>query len=291
MDIVNTRTKGFLATVVSATFFGFIPLMVKVVCSGGGNPLAAAFYLFALSLPALYIYLKVKKIPMRITKTQLRDIILITVLGYGGTTLILFSSYNYIPLGMATTIHFTYPVFTILGCVIFLREKIKKMKVLAVALSFGGILFFYNADGSVSLPGMALAFASGMTYAFYTIYLRESSLKDMDSVKLIFCLNTVGAVMMGAVALIAGDFTVGLTPTAWAVAVFLAVSASFIGVLGYQVGVKCIGPQNTAILSTFEPITSVILGILVYQESFSLRTLLGCLCILSSVVIVAKMKD
>ena len=126
---------------------------------------------------------------------------------------------------------------------IFLHEKIKKMKVLAVALSFGGILFFYNADGSVSLPGMALAFASGMTYAFYTIYLRESSLKD------------------------------------------------FIGVLGYQVGVKCIGPQNTAILSTFEPITSVILGILVYQESFSLRTLLGCLCILSSVIIVAKMKE
>lgn len=126
MDRVNTRTKGFLATVVSATFFGFIPLMVKVVCSGGGNTLAAAFYRFALSLPALYIYLKVKKIPMRITKTQLRDIVLITVLGYGGTTLILFSSYNYIPLGMATTIHFTYPVFTILGCVIFLHEKIKK---------------------------------------------------------------------------------------------------------------------------------------------------------------------
>lgn len=288
---MNTRTKGFLATVVSATFFGFIPLMVKVVCSGRGNTLAAAFYRFALSLPALYIYLKVKKIPMRITKTQLRDIVLITVLGYGGTTLILFSSYNYIPLGMATTIHFTYPVFTILGCVIFLHEKIKKMKVFAVALSFCGILFFYNADGSVSLPGMALAFASGMTYAFYTIYLRESSLKDMDSVKLIFCLNTVGAAMMGAVALIAGDFTVGLTPAAWAVAVFLAVSASFIGVLGYQVGVKCIGPQNTAILSTFEPITSVILGILVYQESFSLRTLLGCLCILSSVIIVAKMKE
>ena len=117
---------------------------------------------------------------------------------------------------MATTIHFTYPVFTILGCVIFLHEKIKKMKVLAVALSFSGILFFYNPDGSVSLPGMALAFVSGMTYAFYTIYLRESSLKDMDSVKLIFYLNTAGAVMMLIMALAAGDFTVGLTPAAWA---------------------------------------------------------------------------
>lgn len=288
---MDTRTKGFLATVVSATFFGFIPLMVKVVCSGGGNTLAAAFYRFALSLPALYIYLRCKKIPMGITKKQLVDIILITLLGYGGTTVFLFTSYNYIPLGMATTIHFTYPVFTILGCVIFLREKIRKMKVLAVVLSFGGILFFYNGDGSVSLLGMALAFVSGMTYAFYTIYLRESSLKDMDSVKLIFYLNSVGAVMMLVMSLATGDFTVGLTPVAWAVAAFLAVSASFIGVLGYQVGVKCIGPQNTSILSTFEPITSVIIGVLVYQEGFTVRTLLGCLCILSSVIIVAKMKE
>ena len=288
---MDTRTKGFLATVISATFFGFIPLMVKVVCSGGGNTLAAAFYRFALSLPVLYIHLKCKKIPIGITKTQLRDIVLITVLGYGGTTLILFSSYNYIPLGMATTIHFTYPVFTILGCLLFLHEKVVPAKVVAVALSFGGILFFYNADGSVSALGVALAFVSGMTYAFYTIYLRESSLKDMDSVKLIFCLNTVGAVMMGAVALITGDFTVGLTPTAWTVAAFLAVSASFIGVLGYQLGVKYIGPQNTSILSTFEPITSVIVGVLVYSEGFSLRTLLGCLCILSSVIIVAKIKE
>ena len=288
---MNMRTKGFLATVVSATFFGFIPLMVKIVCSGGGNTLAAAFYRFALSLPVLYIYLKCKKIPMGITKTQLRDIVLITVLGYGGTTLILFSSYNYIPLGMATTIHFTYPVFTILGCLIILHEKVRVSKIAAVALSFSGILFFYNADGSVSALGVALAFVSGMTYAFYTIYLRESSLKDMDSVKLIFCLNTVGAVMMGAVALITGDFTASLTQAAWAVAIFLAVSASFIGVLGYQIGVKYIGPQNTSILSTFEPITSVIVGVLVYNEGFSMRTLLGCLCILSSVIIVAKIKE
>ena len=288
---MDTRTKGFLATVVSATFFGFIPLMVKVVCSGGGNTLAAAFYRFALSLPVLYIYLRCKKVPMGITKKQLLDIILITLLGYGGTTVFLFTSYNYIPLGMATTIHFTYPVFTILGCVIFLHEKIRKMKVLAVVLSFGGILFFYNGDGSVSLLGMALAFVSGMTYAFYTIYLRESSLKDMDSVKLIFYLNSVGAVMMLVMSLVTGDFTVDLTPVAWAVAAFLAVSASFIGVLGYQVGVKCIGPQNTSILSTFEPITSVIIGVLVYQEGFTVRTLLGCLCILSSVIIVAKMKE
>lgn len=263
MDRVNTRTKGFLATVVSATFFGFIPLMVKVVCSGGGNTLAAAFYSFCpVFAGTLYLFKSEKNSdedhenaasgyrPDYRTGLRRDDLDSVFVLQLHTA----WNGDNH-PLHLSGLHNFGMRDFPAL--------KNQKMKVLAVALSFGGILFFYNADGSVSLPGMALAFASGMTYAFYTIYLRESSLKDMDSVKLIFCLNTVGAAMMGAVALIAGDFTVGLTPAAWAVAVFLAVSASFIGVLGYQVGVKCIGPQNTAILSTFEPITSVILGILV----------------------------
>ncbi len=288
---MSSNTKGVLATVISATFFGFIPLMVKVISNGGGSTIGAAFYRFALSLPVLFIYLKCKKIPFAITKRQFIDIVLITVLGYAGTTAFLFSSYAFIPQGMATTIHFTYPVFTILGCLIFLREKVKPAKLLAVALSFSGILFFYDASGSVKLFGIAIAFVSGMTYAFYSIYLRESSLRGMNSIKLIFYLNCVGTVMMLVIQLIMGNFTLRLTPLAWGVAIFLAVTASFIGVLGYQIGVKCIGPENASILSTFEPITSVILGILVYHESFSLRTLFGCLCILSSVVIVAKMKE
>ncbi len=291
MVIVETKTKGFLATVISATFFGFMPLMVKVICSCGGNTLAAAFYRFFLSLPALYIYLRVKKISLDLSKRELKDIVLITLFGYGGTTILLFSSYAYIPLGMATTIHFTYPVFTIMGCLIFLHEKANPAKLVAVALSFGGILFFYDGDGSVSVPGMAMAFISGMTYAFYTIYLRKSSLKEMNTMKLIFYLNTAGAVMMFVMSLATGDFTVDLTVTGWAVATFMAISGSFIGVFGYQSGVKYIGPQNTSILSTFEPITSVIVGVLVYNEGFSMRTLLGCLCILSSVIIVAKIKE
>ena len=84
---------------------------------------------------------------------------------------------------------------------------------------------------------------------------------------------------------------IDMTPKAWLVAFVFASLASFIGVLGFQEGVKNIGPETTVILSTFEPITSVIVGVLVYQESFSFKTLVGCICILASVIIVAKMKE
>lgn len=288
---MNTRSKGLLATMISAVFFGFIPLFVKTICAGGGNSVSAAFYRFFLSVPVLYIYLKAQGISMRITRTEFAKIALITIFGYGGTAVLLFSSYNFIPSGMSTTIHFMYPVFTILGCMIFFKEKVSPLKLLCVALCFGGILLFYNGESGGSVLGMALSFLSGVTYAFYTIYLEKSGLQKMENLKLIFYMNTVAAAMILVMALLTAQFTLRLTPLAWGTAVFFATATSLIGVLGYQIGVKCIGPQNAAILSTFEPITSVIVGVLVYREAFSVRTLLGCLCVLSAVVIVAKMKE
>ena len=288
---MNTRTKGLLATMISAVFFGFIPLFVKTICAGGGNSVSAAFYRFFLSVPILYIYLKAQGISMRITRTEFAKIALITIFGYGGTAVLLFSSYNFIPSGMSTTIHFMYPVFTILGCMIFFKEKVSPLKLLCVALCFGGILLFYNGESGGSVLGMALSFLSGVTYAFYTIYLEKSGLQKMENLKLIFYMNTVAAAMILVMALLTAQFTLRLTPLAWGTAVFFATATSLIGVLGYQIGIKCIGPQNAAILSTFEPITSVIVGVLVYREAFSARTLLGCLCVLSAVVIVAKMKE
>lgn len=288
---MNTRTKGLLATMISAVFFGFIPLFVKTICAGGGNSVSAAFYRFFLSVPVLYIYLKAQGISMRVTRTEFAKIALITIFGYGGTAVLLFSSYNFIPSGMSTTIHFMYPVFTILGCMIFFKEKVSPLKLLCVALCFGGILLFYNGESGGSVLGMALSFLSGVTYAFYTIYLEKSGLQKMENLKLIFYMNTVAAAMILVMALLTAQFTLRLTPLAWGTAAFFATATSLIGVLGYQIGVKCIGPQNAAILSTFEPITSVIVGVLVYREAFSARTLLGCLCVLSAVVIVAKMKE
>ncbi len=152
---------------------------------------------------------------------------------------------------------------------------------------------FYNnsGDGGSNIMGMGLAVLSGMTYAFYTIYLDKSGLQEMGSLKLIFYMNMVAAVMIFITASAAGELSLELTPLAWGTAIFFAAATSFIGALGYQIGVRYIGPQNAAILSTFEPITSLIVGAAVYNEGFGLRTLLGCVCILSSVVIVAKMED
>lgn len=66
---------------------------------------------------------------------------------------------------------------------------------------------------------------------------------------------------------------------------------SIIGVGFFQYGVQYVGAQDAAILSTFEPVTSMIVGILVLHESASLSSMAGCILILISVTATAFAKS
>lgn len=76
-------------------------------------------------MPILYIMLKTNKsVSIKITKEELKKLALVATIGYVGTGMLLFLSYNYVPTGMATTIHFIYPILVITGCVVFYKERI-----------------------------------------------------------------------------------------------------------------------------------------------------------------------
>lgn len=282
-----------MLVILSAVVFGIIPVFVRSVNACGSNSIMTSFLRFALSLIPLYLSVRAKKTDLHITKSEAAQILLIAVCGFGGTSVLLFLSYNYIPSGMATTIHFVYPVFVILGSILFLKQKISRLKLLCVALCFGGILLFYGGggDGSVQPLGLFFAFASGVTYSFYIVYLDFSGLAKMEPTKMIFYMNAFSALMVGSVAAATGSFTLDIELKGWLVALLMAICVSFLAVRSFQMGVRLIGPQNAAILSTFEPITSLVVGVLVYQEALTLTGLASCALILSSVVITARMEE
>ncbi len=287
---MNDKVRGIGATLLSAVYFGFVPLLMKTVYAGGGNSFTAAFLRFALSIPVLFIVLRIKGTDLRITREELKHFLIITAFGYAGTTLLVFTAYNYIPTGMTTTIHFLYPTFTVAGLMIFYREKIKASKIFCVILCLIGIVMFYNGgEGHASLVGILLALCSSMTYAFYTIFLGKSEvLREIEPMKRLFYMHIIGAVIMLAIGVVSGNLNFHMTPLSWGVMALTANLTAFVGALLYQIGVKYIGAESTAMLSTFEPITSVIVGILVYGEPMTLRIFIGCAAIIASTLIIAK---
>lgn len=81
-----------------------------------------------------------------------------------------------------------------------------------------------------------------------------------------------------------------LTPKALFYTLNLSIWSSFVAVVLFFNGLKRIGPGNASLLSTLEPLTGVVVGVLVLHETLDLKSLLAMLLILGSVFTVVQHK-
>lgn len=285
---MHRKYAGYVAVIISGIIFGSMPLLAKIVFNNGGNPINLVFWRFFIAIFPLYMIVKRNKnISLMITKMELKQLIILSVFGYCATTVTLFLSYNYISTGMATTLHFVYPIFVILGYSFFYKERINLVKLLSVVLCTIGIFLLYDGSVSVSIFGILLAFLSGVIYAFYVLYIDKSGLKTMNPIKLTLYLSIIGSVVMLIFSLASGSFTLKLNLTGWIFTFILSILVALGGVSLLSVGIKLIGPQSSSILSTLEPITSVVIGSLVFGEELGARGIVACGLILVAVVLIA----
>ncbi len=160
--------KGSVYAVISAIIFGCMPIVAKYLYAEGCNPVSLVVYRYSLALPVLLILAlreqgkdererKAAGEPskrdsgMRITMSQLRQFIILST-GFSLTPILLFSSYNYISSGSATTIHFSYPVLVILASVFIFKEKATWTKIASVVFCVIGLVLFMNRGRRTERP-------------------------------------------------------------------------------------------------------------------------------------------
>jgi len=282
------KTRGIIFTMLSAVIFGFTPILARIAYDGGSNGVTMAFLRSVLSLPVLIGILKYKGLSLKPTPQQFRNIVLAGGVGSALATILLYSSYKYIPVGMATTLHFVYPLLVALLCVFFLRERLDVWKIAALVAGTAGVAFFMERGSSAGILGVVLALASGVVFAFHVFWVDRSGLKNMYYYQLVFYLCICIAVVSGVFGTATGMLTFRLTPKAWLYSLLVSLFVSVAGLSMFQLGIRYIGATSASILSTLEPITSVVLGILVLGESVSPLKLTGCALILVSVICIAR---
>lgn len=283
MDSLH-RGKGVLCALLAGFIYGFTPILTRLTYDGGNNGVNMTFLRGLLALPVLFVLVRAHGEDMRLTAQQVRAALLCG-LGSAATTVALYMSYSYTSVGMATTLHFIYPVLIVVAGLLFFREKLGRGKAIALALAVVGVFCFMEA-GSASFEGYALALSSAVTFCIYLMIMERSSLSTLFYFKLSFYLSLVTSAITGLFGAATGNITFAMTPQAWGLIVIIALCASVGALPLMQVAVRNLGAATTGILSTFEPITSIVLGILVLGESLTPVKAIGCLLILSSVVLI-----
>ena len=198
---------------------------------------------------------------------------------------LLFSSYRYLASGMAAVFHFAYPVIVVLGGLL-LREQVKKRALFCALLCSLGIALLIDPRGAIDPLGVTLALSSGVTYAVYILLLGHFRHREVSGFRLSFYMAFISSVCTLPLCLITHQFRLPQTVGGWGVAIFFSLTLCVGAVVLFQKGTFLIGAQRAAILSTFEPITSIFAGILFLHETLTLRILLGSsLTLLASVLI------
>lgn len=279
--------KGYIYIALSAIIFGLMPLLTKIIIARGATSLTIPFFRVFYVTIVLFFVLKIKKIDLHLEKRDLLSVILTSIFGSGITIIILNESYNYVDTGIATSLHFLYPLFVAILCCFFYGEKIKKKQIISLSFALIGIICFMS-KGNGSLFGYLLAIASGLTYAYYLVKMDKTGLVKMNALKLSFYLALFTTIEIFTMNLFMQEVVFKMDALSYGLLLVLALSSSFLATVLLQKGVLLLGSTRASFICLLEPVTSMIVGILWLNEAFTFNKGLGGLAIIVSLIIFLK---
>lgn len=279
--------KGYIYTALSAIIFGLMPLLTKIIIARGATSLTIPFFRVFYVTIVLFFVLKIKKIDFHLEKRDLLSVMLTSIFGSGLTIIILNESYNYVDTGIATSLHFLYPLFVAILCCFFYGEKIKTKQIISLSFALVGIICFMS-KGNGSLFGYFLAIASGLTYAFYLVKMDKTGLVKMNALKLSFYLALFTTIEIFTMNLYMQEVVFKMDALSYGLLLVLALSSSFLATVLLQKGVLLLGSTRASFICLLEPVTSMIVGILWLNEALTLNKGLGGLAIIISLIIFLK---
>ena len=282
---------GSLCVILSAVLFGTMPLLAKVAYAHGSNAYTVAFgrFLFGSMILGTVITLMPGH-TVKINKYQFLELFKLSV-SYALMPVLLYSSYNYIDSGMATTLHFTYPVAVMLIMVLFCKKKLERKQIVCAALCLVGLALLASPDGRISISGVLLAVGSGIVYAVYIVLLGRSPAKGLHALTLAFWISAFSAVEIGAVALASQNLVFSMDAAGWIAEIAMAVFTTVFALVLFQKGVFLCGEVKASLLSTFEPLTGILIGVIAFHEVLTLSEFAGILSILAAVILLVSPKS
>lgn len=280
--------KGYAAGIAAAVCYGTNPLGVLPLYESGANAITATFYRYLLAVVMLGAMLLWQRRDMRITA---REAGLLAALGvlFSASSCTLYLSFLYLDAGLASTLLFVYPIMVAVIMALVYHEKVTLLTASAICMAFAGIALLNHKEGggALSAVGVLLVMASSLTYAVYIVMVNKSQIR-MSSMKMTFYVMLFGTAAIALFSLTAPQFAIhSLTrPFQWLCAAQLALMPTVISLVLMTVAIHEIGSTPAAIMGALEPMTAVVIGVLVFGEAFSGRLAVGMLMILTAVTLI-----
>jgi len=278
------QLTGILLIALSAASFGTLAIFGRFLYAEGLDTFTMLFLRFGLAALLMLVILVVRR-----EKFPRGNILLPLVgmgaLGYVGQSFSYLTAIQYASAGLVALLLYLYPMFVFILSVIVLHEKATWVKIAAIMIALLGTALTVDPAGG-QLPGILLAISAALIYSVYII-VGTNVMKHVSAMQSSLVIFASAGVVYGILMAFHGVHLPS-TSLGWINILGIVLVATVIPVIAFLAGLERIGPTNAAMLSTLEPVVTVLLAAWIFGERLQSIALLGGGMILIAVILLTR---
>jgi len=286
--------SGFALALVGSVAFSGKAIIVKLAYRHGVDAVTLIMYRMLFALP-LFLALSWWAGRGRPALTR-RDWAAVAGLGFCGyylASFLDFAGLQYVSASFERLVLYLNPTLVLLLGALLFKRRPTRAQVLAMAVSYLGVLLVFGhevrLDGRNAALGALLVFGSALSYAFYLIYSGEE-VKRLGSLRLTGLATSVACGLCIAQFMLLRPLSAALEvapPVLW-LSVLNATACTFAPVLMVMMAIERLGAAATAQTGMVGPVSTILMGVLILGEPFTVWVAAGTVCVLAGIWLLAK---
>ena len=287
-----SNLKGYLFAAIAAASYGTNPIFAIPLYREGISVTSVLFMRYAMAVAIMFFATMIKSPKAFVIKPKYVGLLAFMGILMVLSSIALFESYKYLSAGIASTLLFFYPVMVAIIMAFFYKERLTKKSWECLVTAFLGVVILSKNDdgGFISLLGLTLVMLSSLSYAIYLVYINRGPMKKINTSTITFYVILGGFLVMIPYCLLDGGLMLPKTTPAWINAIGLGFFPTVISLIFTSRAIALIGSTETAIFGALEPLTAVILGILILGETLTITPAIGMILIFVSVTVLMMKK-
>jgi drug/metabolite transporter (DMT)-like permease len=274
------QLTGILLIAISAASFGTLAIFGRFLYADGLDIFTMLFLRFGVAALVMMVILLARKEKFPRGRILLQ-LIGMGALGYVGQSFSYLTAIKYASAGLVALLLYLYPMFVFVLSVIVLHEKATWVKIVAIISALLGTALTVDPAGG-QLLGILLAISAALIYSVYII-VGTNVMKHVSAVQSsVVIFASAGAVY--GILMVFNGLHLPSTSSGWINTVGIVLVATVIPVVAFLAGLERIGPTSAAMLSTLEPVVTVLLAAWIFGERLQSIALFGGGMILIAVI-------
>jgi drug/metabolite transporter (DMT)-like permease len=277
---------GSLLCLLSAVAFGAMAIFGKYAYEAGVDVGALLLIRFALAAAILVVVAAAIGALRNLSRKAVISGLLMGAIGYATQAGLYFLALERMDASLLSLLLYTYPALVTAAAIVLRREQATKRKAAALAIATAGTALVLAGAGTGALDPLGTLMGVGAALAYTAYILTGDRVVTGVPPLALAALVTTGATATFAVtALATGGPDLGFAAEGWGWLGAIALVSTVFAIITFFAGLARVGPSTASILSTLEPVVTVSLAALAFNEELAGVQLAGGVLVLGTVVV------